>query len=408
MNNARIKVEKVPRTVKPQDNIISFAGSNDDQEPNNIYYFDDGFGTTRCNNGESPRQELPFATSSSELEHELAKPLYYGLLGDFTRLIAPQSEADPLAIYSQMLVIFGNCIGHNPFIELDGAYHYPNLYVVLIGDTAIGRKGTSLSHAKKPFEQVLPRYSKTRWMNGLSTGEGLIWMVRNHRDVLDKRLLIMETEFVRVLKVMTRPHNTLSSVMRNGWDNLPLQLITKSEPALSTDHHISLISHITEEELKKELGDVDLFNGFSNRFLWFMVKRSQLLPYGGQINPQTWDELVTRLKRTIEQARTVKHMSRDLQAHAHWGSIYPELVSTNYIGTLGAATNRATAQIMRTAMILALADGSSLIRIEHQKAALALWKRSFESATKLFGYRVSRGPLRRRFWMHFLNVVRKE
>jgi hypothetical protein len=76
---------------------------------------------------------------------------------------------------------------------------------------------------------------------GLSTGEGLISAVRDpvyasekikdregrvtgcevvmaDRGVEDKRLLVTESEFDRVLQVADRRDNTLSAVLRESWD----------------------------------------------------------------------------------------------------------------------------------------------------------------------------------------------
>ena len=68
------------------------------------------------------------------------------------------------------------------------------------------------------------------------SGEGLIYHVRDPSSgktrkgarasqemdedygVTDKRLLVVETEFAKVLKAMSRDSNTLSEVMRQCWD----------------------------------------------------------------------------------------------------------------------------------------------------------------------------------------------
>ena len=65
---------------------------------------------------------------------------------------------------------------------------------------------------------------------GLSTGEGLIWAVRDPSGpdpgAADKRLLAVETEFASVLKATGRYMGTLSPVLRNAWDGRALQTLT--------------------------------------------------------------------------------------------------------------------------------------------------------------------------------------
>ena len=60
-----------------------------------------------------------------------------------------------------------------------------------------------------------------------------------HESIVDKRLLVTETEFARVLKVMRRPHDTLSVVLRNAWDGKsPLRTMTNGQSARATNAHI--------------------------------------------------------------------------------------------------------------------------------------------------------------------------
>jgi hypothetical protein len=75
--------------------------------------------------------------------------------------------------------------------------------------------------------------------------------------------------------MMSRPTNILSIILRNAWDTGDLRTLVKNNPARATDAHISLVGHITNEELKRELNECELFNGFANRFLWLVSRRSK-------------------------------------------------------------------------------------------------------------------------------------
>ena len=54
-------------------------------------------------------------------------------------------------------------------------------------------------------------------------------------------------------------------------------------------------------------------------------------------------------------------------------------------GLLGSVTSRAEAQVLRLSMVYALLDRSSVIRVEHLRAALALWRFCEASAKYIFG-----------------------
>lgn len=314
--------------------------------------------------------------------------LFYGLLGDVTKLIEPQTEADPLAIYLQLIVGFGNYIGRKAFFEIEATKHYTNLFANIVGDSSISRKGTAGDYAKRFFTQANPFYGM-QFVEGISTGEGLIWYIRDGEPtIIDKRLLVMETEFARVLKLMRRPHDILSVVLRNAWDcKSPLRTITKHESARATNAHISIVGHITEEELQKEMADCDVFNGFANRFLWLSVKRSKILPLGGKLDWKRFDQYVERLKQICKQVKAIEKMNRDKEAEEYYAAEYPNLTNGES-GMLGAATNRAAPQVVRLSMIFALADCSSTISVRHQQAAFALWNCCFQSANKFFGSKI--------------------
>ena len=173
------------------------------------------------------RDELTSLTSLGAADYPapLEEAAFHGLAGEIVRRIEPHTEADPAALLFQFLAAFGNLIGHDHYIVADGTRHYLNLYGVLVGKSSKGRKGTSWNHIANVMERLDPEWRQDRVSFGLSSGEGLIWAVRdpieetkpirekgrhtgeyetyiaNHGED-DKRLLMIEAEFANVLKVM--------------------------------------------------------------------------------------------------------------------------------------------------------------------------------------------------------------
>jgi len=254
---------------------------------------------------------------------------------------------------------------------------------------------------------------------GLSSGEGLIWAVRDPKDetregvgtdperatdtavedilaakekesrdkdqgVDDKRLLVVEPEFASTLRVMRRESNILSGVIRSAWDSGDLNNLTKNSPARATGAHISLIVHITQDELRRELTATDTANGFANRFLWTCACRSQLLPFGGNVDVKVIEKLGRKLDAAAAFARNVQKMWMSKQARRLWRKTYPVLAA-DVPGLLGAVTSRAEPQVIRLAMIYALLDRSRFIRTCHLSAALAVWRYCDASARYIFG-----------------------
>jgi hypothetical protein len=319
----------------------------------------------------------------------------HGIAGEIVRAIEPHTEADPAAILLQFLVAAGSIIGHGPHFRVEGDEHHPNLFLLSIGDTSKGRKGTSWGRVRRIFEQVVDPWTEERVQSGLSSGEGLIWAVRDpicrvedgeesiaDPGVTDKRLLIVESEFASVLRIVERDGNTLSALVRQAWDRGDLRTLTKNSTAVATGAHISVIGHITADELRRYLTRTEAGNGFANRFLFCCVKRSKCLPEGGgDVDLATFARY---LGVAANKARTFGRVTFDDVARSMWHQVYPGL-SHGRPGLFGAVTSRAEAQTLRLALIYALLDESPTIGASHLRAALAIWEYCEASARFIFG-----------------------
>lgn len=178
---------------------------------------------------------------------------------------------------------------------------------------------------------------------------------------------------------MERAGNTLSPVIRNAWDGRPLQTLTKNSPLKATGALISIIGHITQDELRNRLKRTDRANGFANRFLFCLTKRSKLLPFGGHVSE--------RLKQAVDFSQTIGRVTMTDAAAKAWAQTYPEL-SADRPGLLGAVSARAEAQVIQLALIYALLDRSDKIDTVHLDAAMAVWAYCDHSAQLIFGDRV--------------------
>jgi len=234
-------------------------------------------------------------------------------------------------------------------------------------------------------------------VSGLSSGEGLIWAIRDpvvdrqggeekiaDLGVTDKRLLVQEGELSQALQAIARDGNTLSAIIRLAWDGAPLRPLTKNAKGACLLPHISIIGHITVAELQRLLTTTDTANGFANRFLWVCAARSRCLPFGGNVDRHAILRLAASIREAIDFARNVRDITFGLDTREQWESVYPDL-SAARPGLLGAVTARAEAQTLRLAMIYALLDRSASIQPQHLRAALAVWKYCEDSARFIFG-----------------------
>jgi len=312
---------------------------------------------------------------------------YHGLPGAIIERLAPNTEADPVAILTQLLIACGAMLGHQAFFQVEATKHHPNEFVLLVGDTAKARKGSSFDHVARLLTDAHPSFP-SRVTTGLSSGEGLIWAVRDPQDqdpgAQDKRLLVVEPEFASVLKATSREISTLSPTLRSAWDGRPLALLTRTAPATATQAHIAIIGHITQTELARHTTTIELANGFLNRFLICACRRVRLLPEGGDPEPLKGTGLKQYLAAVLQHADTQRQVRLAPEARELWWHAYPQLTQP-LDGLAGHITARAEAHTIRLALLYALLDGQTQIRAEHLHAALALWDYTSRSARWALG-----------------------
>ncbi len=307
---------------------------------------------------------------------------YAGLAGAIVEAIAPHTEADPVAILGQLLVAAGSVIGRGAYFEVEATRHHPNEFVVLVGDSAKARKGSSWDHVARLFARADKDFV-LRTHSGLSTGEGLVWAVRDPAGTdpgaPDQRLLVVEPEFASVLKATGRDVNTLSPVLRSAWDGRPLQLLTKNAPARASAAHVAVVGHITAAELRAQLHAVELANGFMNRFVVLACRRVRLLPEGGDPDPLAGTGLDTHLADALGAAKSAGPVRFSIEARVLWWETYARLSEPSG-GLAGALCARGEAHVVRLALIYALVDRHHTIDVVHLNAALAVWNYACKSA----------------------------
>jgi hypothetical protein len=238
---------------------------------------------------------------------------YHGLAGAIVKAIGPETEADEVGVLLSLLACVGNAIGRGASFGVGTERHHANLFVCLCGDTA-SAKGQAWGIAKTLLRQADPQWERDCISYGLSSGEGLVDRVKDPEPKEGetvtlmlptvKTLLCYESEFSRPITAMRREGNTLSPLLRSAWDSQPLEVLTRGKSRMKASNaHVSIVAHVTPEELRKLLdGSVEVANGFSNRFLWALVKRSKLLPHGG--NAEVLNAFAKSLADALAKAKT--------------------------------------------------------------------------------------------------------
>jgi hypothetical protein len=356
-------------------------------------------GSVRTEEPEPAPPGDPWPTLDSRASH--------GLAGEVVRLIEPHTEADSVALLVSFLAEVGCMLGRAPHLILDGAYHPLLVWPVLVGRSSKSRKGSAAKRMQAVLSLADPDWTRGQYRGTLSSGEGLAYAVRDpqYQDVPlkergrptgetvrtcidpgieDKRLFLVQAEFGAVLRVMSRDGNSLSGVLRDAWDGQDLAPMTKSNRVRATGPHIGIVGHVTDDELLRNLDCTEASNGFGNRFLWLLVRRSKELPFPSEPDSVAMDRLARDLRRAIQRGRTIGRLGMTDAARDDWGAIYHDL-SADRPGLVGALTARSEAQVMRLSAIYAVLDGRTEIDHAHLMAGLALWEFSEASVRMIFG-----------------------
>ena len=319
----------------------------------------------------------------------MARAAFHGLAGAFIREAAPNTEADAAAMLVQFLTGFGSIIGRGAHFMVRRDRHGANLFALIVGTTSQGRKGVGFNEVAQLLRAADAEWGGNCIEPGLSSGEGLIERVRDanpadddDQGVTDKRLLIVETEFGRTLRVARREGSILSTVLRQVWDGGDLGILTRNAPLRATAPHVSLIGHITPSELRKYLTADDISCGLANRLLIACSRRSKYLADGG--TQWDWTAVLEGLREAVAFARQVEEVRRGPAAAELWGKVYRTLADGS-AGLLGEATARGAAMVVRLSMLFALLALSDVVRVEHLEAALAVWNYSERSMKFILG-----------------------
>jgi hypothetical protein len=330
--------------------------------------------------------------------------LRHGVIGDFMARVEHETEAHPAALAGQLVVGIGSCIGRGPHAVVGRTMHYPNLFVGVVGNTGAGRKGTGgdlVADCLRPADESWATWCQSP---NLVSGEGVIDALRDpvvklvpkkgggpddfeqttiDPGVADKRLLITCAELASAFKAGNRENSILSQTLREAWDGKSLRTMAKNCARTATNPHLSIVGHVTRQELVKVARESDIFGGTFNRFIFLLSERARLLPHGGNL-----DDLGTvpaRIADVINFARGVARVRRSPAADRLWEQVYAELTTPVGSDLLAAVLSRGEAQTLRLSLLMALLCKRATIEVEDLAAALDLWRYAAASARVIFG-----------------------
>ncbi|MDG4790383.1 bifunctional DNA primase/polymerase [Micromonospora sp. WMMD1102] len=349
---------------------------------------------------ESPQKRAATAGPAWPVLHEDAR---YGLAADLVNLYDPHTEADPAAVMLTFLATAGCRFGSGYYITGGNTRHAPKVWPILCGDTATGAKGTAVAVVRSFWRTHDKQFVEMNTATGLSTGEGLIRIVRDangddpsapgfDEGVHDKRLWVDAPEFASVLERARREGNSLSGTLREAYDDLPLQTMTSGSPLRATGSHVVIVPQITPTELVGKLTATDVANGLANRFMTVCSRMSKTLPEGSAPDPDDVRDFSRRLDEVTGALFRAYHdrgeLRRTAAARKLWASEYHKRMNQRRDeaeSPVKSLLARWHANSARLSVIYALLDGTLDVDERHVRAALACWDYVEASTRYVFG-----------------------
>jgi len=328
----------------------------------------------------------------------------YGLVGEIAQAGSDTTEANPYAIAAAAIAYLGTAVGRGPYMPIGNTWHHARFFMLHIGRSGEGRKGDAVSLTKRIAHKVAELskdHAPQVHSGGLSSREGLAFMIHDgYKEgkeevpaILDKRLLVIESEFVNVLHQGKRDGNTLSAALRDCWDGVSLKPATKTNRLWASDPHVGMLAAITGNELLACMASRDLSNGFANRFMPYWAERTRLLPFPKATPVEEVDRLARRVLEVLEFCQASRWAERDTlrvelsqDAAKRWASLYRgELNDRSHGERINALIERRAPMLLRLAMLFALTDCTATVGVHHIDAALAWVRYSVESVKFIFG-----------------------
>lgn len=328
----------------------------------------------------------------------------YGLVGDVARAGGDTTEANPYAVAANFIAFMSCAVGRGPFMPVGNTWHHPRNFMLHIGRSGRGRKGDAVALIGR-IERALRAISKDATpqvhRGGLSSREGLVYLIHDGcsegkteiEPVLDKRLLVIESEFANVLQQSKREGNTLSAALRDCFDGVSMKPATKSSRLWATDPHVCIIAAVTPSELLGLMAARELTNGFANRFMMFWAERTKMLAFPRATPQADVDELAKRVHQVLVFCEAERWAENDnmrvelsLEARKRYEKLYLGELNDNSAGErITALIERRAPMLLRLAMLFALCDLTTTVEVNHINAALAWIRYSVESVKFIFG-----------------------
>jgi hypothetical protein len=340
------------------------------------------------NNGETvPYIEKPFPPP-------MTRKAFPGIIGEIVDIAEAQCGVSREAVAMGFLVGMGNILGRE-FVFAQGNNHL-NMFAVVVGFSEEGGKGM----AWNPSESLL-RHIDYEWMNkrrygSFNSGDGIVVVLRNNRKIpkdrttLDNRLFIQTEEFSKVLKAINWANNNLEEVLCECWDcKSAINSTNKKDDFFAENPFVSIFGNTTPRALKVYLGILQQENGFGNRFLWPMVRKTRVESFPEDVGWYQHQNVLKHFGEVLEWARKLKEQAPPEGILMGWANDGVRDLWDSFCKSYDKISNVLLARrkpiVLRLASNFAVFEKSLKVGVKHLEAGMEHWRYNVDSIDHNFG-----------------------
>lgn len=334
--------------------------------------------------------------------------VFTGLIGKTVKALDPWHEADPIAVHMSLMAMASVLLEGGVKVYTGSKWEYPLLNVLLFGESAKGRKGTSGTIAFEVVTKAFPGWRDDHTGGAPSSGAGIVKLLANTAvetnwlrplDEIPEQLreeaatkpirrikpglpyLFYEEEIAKVLH-RARMDDSYEALIRVMWQGANLTGRYTSHLQVTIPRPVvGWLAHVTPGEFVAKLGRSSLHGGTFNRFMLFWVQRNRIIRRIRPIPEDLLARLASEFRARILFGRTVGKIQPTEEAWDFWeNDLHPEIDGQLSASPLwGEFVGRALDNIMRMAAIYAVMDKRRAITADDLKAARGVMRYVFAS-----------------------------
>lgn len=329
---------------------------------------------------------LPAETQGKPEVTTMSAIVYHGLSARFVDALHQSTEAPREFRLAAFLTVVGVLIGRQAWVTYSRPT-YPNLFTLLIGETATARKSTVMAFALDLMTTVVERtQAKVKPLYGLASVEGLAAAMKDGESPDPYRVVIIEDELKSLLrKAQQKGVSNLIPRLTELYNcGRSFEVNTKSEKAIIHNPFASIVSASTPAWFAESIGESEISGGFLNRWTMFYGRSESLIPFPTLPDPAEWEGIVENLTCAVLQAHGEYPLSQE--GREVFSEFYQTLRSARGDeGLRTEATARTDLHAIKFALLFAILDRKPRIEVDDISRGIALATFNMDVAISVIG-----------------------